>query len=153
MNKFNLISKKFNKKISVSDIKQYLVEEFNINNELQNQVYNLQDELKVAKEYEVKYNSSLATLDEYKSRIEKAHERNKHLENQIEKLQKTIKEQSYEIANLKLENKKYKELTDRINQFIKNNEYFDYKYDDLALSLTSKELAELKGILKEVEHD
>lgn len=127
MNKFSLIPKKFNKKISVADIKQYLVEEFNTNNKLQNQVYVLQDELKVAKEYEVKYNLSLATLDEYKNRIEKVNVRNKQLENQIKELQKTIKNQSYEIANLKLENKKMEDYTNKIKDNVKKEFIQEYK--------------------------
>ena len=127
MNKFSLIPKKFNKKISVADIKQYLVEEFNTNNKLQNQVYVLQDEIKVAKEYEVKYNLSLATLDEYKSRVEKVNTRNKQLESQIKELQRTIKEQSYEIANLKLENKKMEKYTNEIKNNVKKEFVQEYK--------------------------
>ena len=59
--KLNIIPVKFNKKISVADIKQYLVDEFDNNKKLQNQVYDLQDKLKVSKEYEDKYELSLTT--------------------------------------------------------------------------------------------
>lgn len=133
MNKFSLIPKKFNKKISVADIKQYLVEEFNTNNKLQNQIYSLQDELKVAKEYEVKYNLSLATLDEYKNRVEKVNIRNNQLENQIKELQKTIKNQSYEIANLKLENKKMEDYANKIKDNVKKEFIQEYKNKISAL--------------------
>ena len=138
MNKFSLIPKKFNKKISVADIKQYLVDEFNTNNKLQTQVYELQDKLKVTKEYEVKYNLSLATLDEYKSRIEKVNARNKQLENQIEECQNTIKEQSYEIANLKLENKKMEDYTNKIKDNVKKEFIQEYK----------NKISNLKGHIK-----
>ena len=127
MSKFSLIPKKFNKKISVADIKQYLVDEFNTNNKLQTQVYELQDKLKLTKEYEVKYNLSLATLDEYKNRVEKVNIRNKQLENQIEELQNTIKKQSYEISDLKLENKKMENYTNKIKDNVKKEFIQEYK--------------------------
>ena len=127
MNKFSLIPKKFNKKISVADIKQYLVDEFNTNNKLQTQVYELQDKLKVTKEYEVKYNLSLATLDEYKNRVEKVNLRNKQLENQIEELQNTIKKQSCEISDLKLENKKMENYINKIKDNVKKEFIQEYK--------------------------
>ena len=127
MSKFSLIPKKFNKKISVADIKQYLVDEFNTNNKLQTQVYELQDKLKVTKEYEVKYNLSLATLDEYKNRVEKVNIRNKQLENQIEELQNTIKKQSCEISDLKLENKKMENYINKIKDNVKKEFIQEYK--------------------------
>ena len=97
--KFNIVPK-YKKKVSVADIKQYLVDEFDNNRKLQNSVYQLQDELKKAKEYEVKYNLSLTTLDEYKNRITDVKDRNKQLEGQIKKLQEIIKQDKYEINNL-----------------------------------------------------
>ena len=106
MNKFSLIPKKFNKKVSVADIKQYLVDEFKTSNDLQKQVYSLEDKLNEAKKIEAEYELTLTTLDEYKNRIEKIKERNNDLENQIKDLQKNIKNKSSEIANLTLENKK-----------------------------------------------
>lgn len=57
------------------------------------------------------------------------------------------------IGELKKENNKYRQAMYRINKFIKRNEYFDYRYNGMALSLSAKELAELKDILSEVERD
>ena len=110
-----IIPKKFTKKVRLADIKQYLVEEFDNNKELQNLVYTLQDELKIAKEYEVKYELSLATLEEYKNRKKTVEDRNKQLETQIKELQNKIKEEIYKQNDLKLENRK-------MNNYIKNIE-------------------------------
>lgn len=140
MNKFSLsiIPKKFNKKISVADIKQYLVDEFDNNKELQNNVYKLQDELKKAKEYEVKYELSLTTLEEFKNRVNTSNNRNKDLENQIKTFQETIKKKTYEINDLKLQNKK-------MEQHIKNIEKDIRK--DIVKEFQEK-ISNLKGHIK-----
>lgn len=129
MNKFGLsiVPKKFTKKVSVADIKQYLVDEFNNNKSLQNNVYKLQDELKKAKEYEVKYELSLTTLEEFKTRVENGKTRNKQLEKQIKVFQNTIKEQTYKISDLKLENKKMENHIKNIEKDIKKDIIKEYK--------------------------
>lgn len=129
MNKFSLsiLPKKFTKKVSVADIKQYLVDEFDNSNKLQKDIYKLQDELKRAKEYEVKYELSLTTLDEYKNRKKTVEDRNKQLENQIKTFQNTIKEKTYEINNLKLENKKMENHIKNIEKDIKKDIIKEYK--------------------------
>lgn len=129
MNKFNLsiMSKRFNKKVSVADIKQYLVDEFENNKNLQNDIYKLQDQLKIAKEYEVKYTLSLTTLDEYKNRMELTKSRNKELEKQIETLQNTIKEKTYVISNLKLENQKMEKHIKNIERDIRKDIISEFK--------------------------
>lgn len=134
----SIIPRKFNKKISVADIKQYLVDEFDNSKKQQNQIYKLQDELKKKKEYEVKYELSLTTLNEYKERVEKAKDRNKHLESQITSFQNTIKENVNEINDLKLQNKK-------MEQHIKNIEKDVRK--DIIDSFKAK-ANELKGHIK-----
>lgn len=129
MSKFSLsiIPRKFNKKVSVADIKQYLVDEFDNSNKLQKDIYKLQDELKKAKEYEVKYELSLATLDEYKNRKKTVEDRNKQLEEQIKTFQNTIKEKTYEINNLKLENRKMEQHIKNIEKDTKKNIIKEFK--------------------------
>ena len=132
--KFNIVTK-YKKKVSVADIKQYLVDEFDNSKKLQNEVYHLQDELKKAKEYEVKYNLSLVTLDNYKERVTNVNERNKQLESQIKSFQNTIKQDKYEIADLKLENKKMEKYINNIEKNIRKDIIKEYR----------EKIAELKG--------
>ncbi len=122
-----IIPKKFTKKVSVADIKQYLVDEFDNNRKLQNQVYVLQDELKIAKEYEVKYELSLTTLEEFKNRKKSVEDRNKQLENQIKELQNKIKEEIYKQNDLKLENKKMTDYVKNIEKNIRKDFMKEYK--------------------------
>lgn len=124
--KFNIVPK-YKKKVSVADIKQYLVDEFDNSKKLQNEVYHLQDELKKAKEYEVKYNLSLVTLDNYKERVTNVNERNKQLESQIKSFQNTIKQDKYEIADLKLENKKMEKYINNIEKNIRKDIIKEYR--------------------------
>ena len=143
MNKFSLsiIPKKFNKKVSVADIKQYLVDELNDNRKQQKQIYVLQDELKKAKEYEVKYNLSLVTLDEYKKRVQEGKDRIKELESQIKTFQNTIKEKTYEINSLQLENKKMEKYCQNIEKEDKKKFIKEYK----------EKINNLKGHIKKDE--
>ncbi len=135
--KFNIVPK-YKKKVSVADIKQYLVEEFDNNKKLQNSVYQLQDELKKAKEYEIKYNLSLTTLEEFKNRVTDVKERNEQLEEQIKVFQETIKQNKYEISDLKLENKKMEKHINNIEKDIKKEIINEFK----------EKVKELKGHLK-----
>ena len=139
--KFSIVPK-YKKKVSVADIKQYLVEEFDNNRELQNSVYQLQDELKNAKEYEVKYSLSLTTLEEYKNRVNSVKDRNKQLEEQIKTLQETITQKTYEINDLKLENKKMEKHINNIEKDIRKefiNE-FKEKVKELKGNITKSKL-------------
>lgn len=141
MAKFNLsniIPKKFSKKISVADIKQYLVDEFNTTNELQKEVYSLQDKLDEAKKIKAEYLLTLTTLDEYKNRIEEVKKRNKNLENKIKGLQETIEDKTSEIANLTLENKKMEKYIKNMKDNIKNDFIQEYK----------NKISNLKGHIK-----
>lgn len=123
---FSLVPK-YKKKVSVADIKQYLADEFDNNKKLQNQVYSLQDELKKSKEYEVKYELSLTTLEEYKKRVTSKENRNKQLESQIKTLQETIKKNAYEISDLKIENKKMEKHINDIEKDIRKEIIKEYK--------------------------
>ena len=123
---FSLVPK-YKRKVSVADIKQHLVDEFDNNRKLQNQVYNLEDELKKTKEYEVKYELSLTTLEEYKKRITSKEDRNKQLESQIKTLQETIKKNVYEYNDLKIENEKMKKHIKDIEKDIRKEIIKEYK--------------------------
>lgn len=122
-----IIPKKFTKKVSIADIKQYLVDEFDNNKKLQNEVYKLQDQLKIAKEYEVKYELSLTTLEEFKNRKNSVDDRNKELEVQIKELQNKIKEEIYKQNDLKIENKKMNDYIKNIEKNIKKDIKTKYK--------------------------
>lgn len=135
--KFSIVPK-YKKKVSIADIKQYLVDEFDNNKKLQNNVYQLQDELKKAKEYEVKYSLSLITLEEYKKRVESVKDRNKQLEEQIKTLQEIIKQNTYEISDVKLENKKMEKHINNIEKDIRKEIIKEFK----------EKISELKGHIK-----
>ena len=143
--KLNIIPVKFNKKISVADMKQYLVDEFDNNKKLQNQVYVLQDKLKVSKEFEVKYELSLTTLDEYKERLKQTKDRNKHLEEQIQIFQDTIKQKTYEISDLKLQNKKMEKHIKNIEKDIRKEMIIEFKnrINDLSGHLSKEKILKL----------
>lgn len=87
------------------------------------------------KEYEVKYNLSLVTLDNYKERVTNVNERNKQLESQIKSFQNTIKQDKYEIADLKLENKKMEKHINNIEKDIRKDIIKEYR----------EKIIELKG--------
>lgn len=129
MKKFDLaiIPKKYKKKVSIADIKQYLVDEFENNKKMQNEIYKLQDELKVAKEFEAKYTLTLTTLEEYKERLKDKNNRNSQLNEQIKMLQETIKNQKYEINDLTLENKKMEKHINNIKKDVIKEVKEEYK--------------------------
>ncbi len=123
--KFGLSLKK---KVSVNDIKQYLVDEFENTKSLQNQVYDLQDKIKKCAETQLKYDTTLLTLDEYKKRLEEKDRRIKNLDRDIEDYERRIK---------------------NINS-AKNDEILKYKklekmYDELKSKFDSKLEKELKN--------
>ena len=74
-----------NQIIAVTDIKEYLVKEYERANDLMLQNEGLKQELEKAGETEVKYNATLVTLDEYSKRLEFA-------ENEIKKKERTIEQ-------------------------------------------------------------
>lgn len=85
---FNIVSKK---KVIVSDIKQYLVDEFKKTNNQEKQIEELKDKIKKCIEIEIKYNTTLVTLDEYRKRVENKEKRIIDLEKQFERLQNKLK--------------------------------------------------------------
>ena len=84
---------KYTRKVKVADIKQYLVDEYKLTNELNKENKDLRKQLEVANEINQKYDLSLITLDEYKKRLED----NKK---EISDLEKNIKIKNNEINKL-----------------------------------------------------
>lgn len=110
---FGIIHKK---RVSVSDIKQYLVDEFKNNNDMQQQIYRLKDELKEKVKIQIKYDATLVTLDEFKCRLDEKEKRIKELESQIENLNKDIKHATDEKNSKILEYRKLNDMYDNLNK-------------------------------------
>ena len=126
----NLVPK-FNKSIKIADIKQYLVDEFQKTNKQQQEIERLKDGVKKAVEIELKYNTTLVTLDEYKKRLEDRERRISKLEQDIECLEKKLKKEN-ELKNDEI--LKYKKLEDNYNKIKKN---FDEVLEDKVKSIKS----------------
>lgn len=122
INKINGIKEEFNiipkKKISIPDIKQYLVEEFNNTNKLQKEVYKLQDDLRKCAETEVKYQATLLTLDEYKQRLIEKDKRIEKLNNDIKTLEQSLKNEKEKKNTKILEYKKLETMYRKLNSNI-----------------------------------
>ena len=138
--KFGLSLKK---KVSVNDIKQYLVDEFENTKSLQNQVYDLQDKIKKCAETQLKYDTTLLTLDEYKKRLEEKDRRIKSLDRDIEAYERQIKNinsaKNDEILKYKKLEKMYDELKSK----------FDSK---LEKELKNKTLSYREDIIEKVQN-
>ena len=87
---------KYTRKVKVADIKQYLVDEYKLTNELNKENKDLRKQLEVANVISQKYDLSLITLDEYKKRLGDS-------KKEISDLEKTIKIKNDEIDKLTLE--------------------------------------------------
>ncbi len=87
---------KYTRKVKVADIKQYLVDEYKLTNELNKENKDLRQQLEVANVISQKYDLSLITLDEYKKRLGDS-------KKEISDLEKTIKRKNDEIDKLTLE--------------------------------------------------
>lgn len=117
---FSIIPKK---KVSVSDIKQYLVDEYKNNEKKQKEIYRLQDELKDKVKIQIKYETALVTLDEYKKRLEDRDSRINTLNKQIKSLNKEIKQEidfkNTKILEYKKLEKMYNDLKSDFNDRLK----------------------------------
>lgn len=144
--KFGIIPKK---KVSVSDIKQYLVDEYKNNENMQKQIYKLQDELKDKVTIQIKYETTLVTLDEYKNRLKAKDDRIKELDNQIKNLNKKIKsitdEKNSEILNYKKLNKLYDSLKNNFDKEV--NKKISEKLKDYK-NTKINEITNLKGHIR-----
>lgn len=120
---FNIIPKK---KVTVADIKQYLVDEFQNTNKQQKEIDELKDKIKKSLETELKYQTTLVTLDEYKNRLEEREKRITKLEKDIEDLENKLRKEN-ELKNDEiLKNKKINNLYDELNKSF--NKKFEEKF-------------------------
>lgn len=146
--KFNLsiIPKK---KVSVSDIKQYLVDEYKNNDELQKQIYKLKDELKEKVTIQIKYETALVTLDEFKQRLKTKNERINELDSQIKVLNRKIKtitdERNSKILDYKKLNKMYDNLNTKFDKAVAKE--LDIRFKTFITSKIDK-VNNLKGHIK-----
>lgn len=118
--RFDITTKK---KVTVADIKQYLVDEFQNTNNQQKEIEQLKDKIKKSLETELKYNTALVTLDEYKNRLEEREKRITKLENDIESLENKLRKENELKNNEIIKNKKINNLYDELsNSFNKKLE-------------------------------
>lgn len=117
---FGIVPKK---KVSVADIKQYLVDEFKNSEDQRKTIENLKDKIKKALEIEIKYNTALVTLDEYKNRLTDREKRIKKLEKDIEELENQVRKENNlkndEIIKYKKLNTMYDELKKKFDEKVK----------------------------------
>ena len=112
-----LVSKvKYTKKVRVADIKSYLVDEFKLSKELNNENKKLKKDLKKAEEISQKYDLTLITLEEYKDRIKDKNKEISNLEQEIKKLNESIKLLTNERNDLKLKTKNIDLQIDKIKK-------------------------------------
>lgn len=110
---FNIVPKK---KVTVADIKQYLVDEFQNTNKQQKEIEELKDKLKKSLETELKYETTLVTLDEYKNRLEEKEKRITKLEKDIENLENKLRKENELKNNEILKNRKVNNLYDELSK-------------------------------------
>lgn len=91
---------KYNRKVKVADIKQYLVDEYKLTNKLNKENKDLRKELEKAKEVGQKYDLALVTLDEYKNRIKDKDTDIKELKNSINELKNEINDYKSKINDM-----------------------------------------------------
>lgn len=111
---------KYSKKVKVTDIKQYLVDEFKLTNNLVKENKELRKELD-KKEIEIQKNDlTLITLEEYKNRNIDYKNEIRDLNDKIKELKDTIKNKQSEINDLLIKeketNKKLSNIDKLINQ-------------------------------------
>ena len=87
--------------VSVPDIKEYLVKEYQRVENLKLKLEECENKLEEASEVEHKYKATLVTLDEYSKRL-------KHSEELIEKEKQKVQDARREVANIRDELNSYK---------------------------------------------
>lgn len=108
---FSIVPKK---KVTIADIKQYLVDEFENTNKQQKEIDELKDKLKKAVETELKYETTLVTLDEYKNRLEEREKRIIKLEKDIQYYENKLRKENELKNNEIIKNKKINNLYDEL---------------------------------------
>ena len=103
------------RKITVPDLKQYLINGYDEIREVKKEKEELKNDLEKAKTYEDLYNATLVTLEEFRKRDEE----NK---TNLRKLEYKINEKENEISNLKEQVNTYRILEIETNKKIENIE-------------------------------
>lgn len=98
---------KYTKKVRVSDIKTYLVDEYKLTKSLDKENKELRKRIENAEVINQKYDVALITLDEYKQRLKDKNSEITDLENKIKKMKEEIKLITSERNDLKLKSKKF----------------------------------------------
>lgn len=142
---FNIVPKK---KVTVADIKQYLVDEFQNTNKQQKEIDELKDKLKKSLETELKYETTLVTLDEYKNRLEEREKRITKLEKDIENLENKLRKENELKNNEILKNKKVNNLYDELNKSF--NKKLDEKVNSQKQSIIKQEYLKYKSNINNI---
>lgn len=132
---------KYSKKIKVSDIKQYLVDEYKLTKELNKENKNLKKEIDKIKMVEEKYDLTLITLSEYKDRISDKNKEIEDLKTKISKIKDELKITKDEKNTLIIENKKMQKDNEKIINDLKK----EYK------KILIEEIKNTKGALSKVK--
>lgn len=144
--------KKYNTKVKIADIKQYLVDEFKLAKDLDKQNKEYYKEIERLKEIVIKYEVALVTLDEYKDRLQTKYKDIKELKETIKLLNKKIKQVNNEKNDAILEKKK----ADKYISQVKKNVLKDIKKELIILINNQKgTLSKKKAIeiINEAKYD
>jgi uncharacterized protein (DUF3084 family) len=88
--------------VSVPDIKEYLVREYNRVNSLVSEKEKLEEELKIAEEIKIKYEATLVTLDEYAKRLKNAESKIESEKNNAERIKNILNATRDELNSYKI---------------------------------------------------
>ena len=109
---------KYKRKVKIADIKQYLVDEYNLTKELDKENRNLKSQIEELEISKQKYELTLVTLDEYKKRIERKNEDIKELENQKKELKNKNRLLTNEKNDIKIQLKAFEKDMSKIEKKI-----------------------------------
>ncbi len=142
---FSIVPKK---KVTIADIKQYLVDEFENTNKQQKEIDELKDKLKKAVETELKYETTLVTLDEYKNRLEEREKRIIKLEKDIQYYENKLRKENELKNNEIIKNKKINNLYDELNKSF--NKKIDEKVNSQKQGIIKQEYLRYKNIQEKI---
>ena len=136
--------------VSVPDIKEYLVREYDRVNSLVLEKEKLEEELKMAEELKLKYDATLVTLDEYSKRLKNAEFKIESEKNNTERVKNTLNATREELNAYKIKFNEAaitkEEITDEIVLEFKNSlvEELNKVKGNLSKSLVAKIINETK---------
>ena len=111
---------KYNRKVKVADIKQYLVDEYKLTDTLNKENKDLRKQLDKAEETKAAYDLTLVTLDEYKKRLNEKNKDIDELNFKITKLKSDISKLNEEKNSLIIKNRNIdKYAREKVNEYKK----------------------------------